>query len=165
VGERKNVWYPGSPIPFRFDEGMVPHGFIEFDTETREVEFVNIFKLDLVEGPKPPDYVTVTDDMVIDDYDFSGDHVRVQLNRDYSKDELLRMRTALTEAGAINVKLNKMKEEKLDLAKTPKSEVSLQDPTNLFEQWLEHDKPKKLDVDLLKKLNIDIIAKSTGKCI
>ena len=31
VGANQNVWYPGSPIPFRFDEGMVPHGFLVYN--------------------------------------------------------------------------------------------------------------------------------------
>jgi len=160
VGKRKNVWYPGSPIPFRFDEGMVPHGFLEFDLETKKVEFVKIFDLDLVEGPKPPDYITITDDMVNDDDDLSGDFVRVQLSNDYSKDELLRMQTTLLERGAASVKLNKTKEEKLDLgAIKPKNGVSLQNPTDLFEKWLDHDKPKKLDVSLLKKLNRELLGK------
>lgn len=157
VGERKNVWYPGSPIPFRFDEGMVPHGFLEFDLETKNVEFIKIFDLNLVEGPRPPDYITITDDMVEDIGDLSGDFIRVQLNRDYSKDELLRMRMSMLDRGAASVKLNKVKEEKLDLGiVTPKTGVSLQNPADLFEKWLEHDKPKRLDLELLKKLNSEL---------
>jgi DNA repair exonuclease SbcCD nuclease subunit len=161
VGERKNVWYPGSPIPFRFDEGMVPHGFIELDLETKEVKFIKIFELNLVDGLRPPDYITITDDMVEDGDEFHGDFVRVQLNRDYSKDELIRIQTSLLERGAANVKLNKTKEEKLNLeTSVPKSGVSLQNPTDLFEKWLEHDKPKNLDSSLLRKLNSSLLSKS-----
>lgn len=159
VGERKNVWYPGSPIPFRFDEGMVPHGFIEYDLETQDVEFVEIFELGLLEGGRPADYITVTDDMLeeIDIEDFAGDNVRVKLNRDYSRDELLSMRKNLEDVGVQSVKLNKAKEEKVDLASGAKNSLSLYAPEEMFNRWLEHDAPKKLDVQLLKKLNQKIV--------
>tara|TARA_R100001244_G_scaffold25113_2_gene25476 strand:+ start:122673 stop:123722 length:1050 start_codon:yes stop_codon:yes gene_type:complete len=157
VEGRGNVWYPGSPIPFRFDEGMVPHGFIEYDTETRKVDFVEIFGLNLVPGPRPADYVTLIDDMLEDKLYVKGDNVRVRLNRDYTKDELMRIRTNLLEQGALNVKLQMVREEKIDLAVDTKSDVSLVSPVDLFEKWLNHDQPKKLDFDLLKKLNIEIV--------
>jgi DNA repair exonuclease SbcCD nuclease subunit len=157
VGERANVWYPGSPIPFRFDEGMVPHGFIELDLETQDVKFVDIFDLKLLEGPRPPDYITITDDMLKDLKHFKGDNVRVQLNRDYSRDEMLRMRYNLEEAGVRQIKLNKTKEDKVDLESSAKNSLSLYSPEDLFNQWIEHDKPKKLDVSLLKRLNKEIV--------
>lgn len=157
VGEFKNTHYPGSPIPFRFDEGMVPHGFLEFDLDTRDTQFVEIFGLNLVDGPRPPDYITVPDDMLDDELIVSGDNVRVQLTRDYSKDEQLRIRKSLLDQGAVNVKLQMIKEEKIDLAANAKSDVSLLSPIDLFNKWLDHDKPKKLDLDLLKKLNNSII--------
>jgi DNA repair exonuclease SbcCD nuclease subunit len=159
VGERKNVWYPGSPIPFRFDEGMVPHGFIEFDLETQEIEFIKIFNLDLVSGKRPSDYITITDDMLeeTDIEDFKGDNVRIQLNRDYSRDELLRIRKDLEDVGVQHIKLNKAKEEKIDLASGTKNNLSLYSPEEMFNQWLEHDAPKKLNIELLKKLNQEIV--------
>jgi DNA repair exonuclease SbcCD nuclease subunit len=156
----KNVWYPGSPIPFRFDEGMVPHGFIDFNTVTKEVTFVEIFDLNLVEGKRPPDYVTITDDMVEEYKCFAGDNVRVQLNRDYSKDELMRMRESLQDRGALNIKLNKVVEEHIDLEEERSSALSLKSPSELFERWVAYDNPKKLDVDLLKKLNDEIISET-----
>jgi len=157
VEGRRNVWYPGSPIPFRFDEGMVPHGFLELDLDTRDTQFIEIFELNLIDGPRPPDYITVPDDMLDDELIVSGDNVRVQLTRDYSKDEQLRIRKSLLDQGAVNVKLQMIKEEKLDLAANAKSDVSLLSPIDLFNKWLDHDKPKKLDLDLLKKLNNNII--------
>ena len=157
VEGRGNVYYPGSPIPFRFDEGMVPHGFIEYDIDTRDVKFVEIFNLNLIPGPRPPDYITVPDDMLTEDLIVAGDNVRVQLNRDYSKDEQLRIRKSLLDMGAVNVKLQMIKEDKIDLAANAKSDVSLLSPVDLFEQWLDYDKPKKLDAKLLKKLNVEIV--------
>jgi len=157
VGERGNVWYPGSPIPFRYDEGMVPHGFIEYDIDTRKVEFVDIFEADLIDGPRPPDYVTITDDMLENVHLFKGDNVRVQLNRDYSRDELLKLRGDLEDVGVRHIKLNKAKEEKVDLESVSRNSLSLQSPDDLFGKWVEHDKPKGLDVELLKKLNKEIV--------
>jgi DNA repair exonuclease SbcCD nuclease subunit len=151
-----NVWYPGSPIPFRFDEGMVPHGFIEFDTNNHDTKFIDIFGLDYF-GYRPPDYITLTDDMVEEFDNFGGDNIRVQLNRDYSRDELLRMKQDLQDRGASGVKLNKMKEDKIDIEVGVKNSLSLYSPEDLFNQWVEHDKPKKLDVNLLKKLNQKIL--------
>ena len=139
---------------------MVPHGFIEFDLDTKNVEFVKIFDLDLIDGPCPPDYVTVTDDMLeegIDINDFKGDNVRIKLNRDYSRDELLRMKKDLEDAGIQHVKLSKVKEEKIDLASGAKNNLSLYSPEEMFNRWLEHDSPKKLDIKLLKKLNNSIV--------
>ena len=164
VGERANVWYPGSPIPFRFDEGMVPHGFIEFDLETQEVKFKEIFDLHLLDGPRPPDYITITDEALEEGIFgekclelFKGDNVRIKLNRDYSRDELLKMRQDLEEVGVKQVKLNKMKEDKVDITSGSKNNLSLNSPEDLFNQWVEHDKPKKLDVELLKRLNKEIL--------
>lgn len=160
VGSKANVQYPGSPIPFRFDEGMVPHGFIEYDLETRERKFIEIFNLNLIEGPRPPDYVTITDDMLDKVKHFKGDNIRVQLNQDYSRDELLKMRNDLEEIGVKQIKLNKLKEEKIDLENSgTKNNMSLHNPEDLFNQWVDHDKPKKLDFGLLKKLNLEIIKK------
>lgn len=159
VGARSNVWYPGSPIPFRFDEGMVPHGFIEFDLESHEVKFIKIFDLNLIEGRRPPDYVTVTDDMLeeIDFDNFKGENVRIKLNRDYSRDELLRMRKDLENCGVQYIKLNKSKEEKIDLEAGARNNLSLYSPEEMFNQWLKHDAPKKLDLDLLRRLNKEIV--------
>lgn len=42
IGE--NVWYPGSPIPFKFDEGDVAHGFYCLDLDTDTHKFINIWK-------------------------------------------------------------------------------------------------------------------------
>lgn len=155
VGGRGNVWYPGSPIPFRFDEGMVPHGFIDLDLDTNNVKFIPIFGL--ADGDRPADFLTITDDMLEDELDIAGDFVRVRLARDYPRDELFRMRTRLLELGAANVKFQKVKEEQVDLAAHAKSDVSLINPTDLFDKWVVHDRPKGLDVELLKKLNASIL--------
>lgn len=69
----------------------------------------------------------------------------------------MRMRKSLIDRGAISVKLNKLKDEKLDISPEKRSGVSLNDPADLFEKYIEHDKPKKLDLDLLKDLNRSLL--------
>lgn len=151
VEGRGNVWYPGSPIPYNFAEGSVPHGFIQYDIETRDVEFIEIFDLKLIDGC-PPDFITILDTDLEDDLPIAGNNVRVHLGHDYSKDELLRVRKLLEDRGALSVKWMKDKDEEIGLQKKA-SEISVGNPVLLFKKWLEHDKPKKLDYDLLLKLN------------
>lgn len=152
-----NVWYPGSPIPFRFDEGMVPHGFIEYDLDTREVEFIEIMGLDLVDG-RPPDFITLTDDMLSDDINVSGDHVRIKLLEDHSSDWLMEVQSKFKQKGALSTKFVKVNDDRIDLDEVDsQSDLSLEDPKELFEKWVKHDNPKKLNHDLLKKLNEAII--------
>ena len=38
-----NLWYPGSIIPFKFDEGDHEHGFYVYDQDANEHEFVDVF--------------------------------------------------------------------------------------------------------------------------
>jgi len=153
-----NVWYPGSPIPFRFDEGMVSHGFIEYDLDSRKIKFIDLFELDLIEGPKPPGYITLTDDMLDCDIELDGDNVRIQLNREYSKDELFRIRESFSKRGVSSIKFMKMKEEKIDLDdRQSKSDLSLNSPLDLFDKWLKHDQPKKLNIEFLQKLNEEVV--------
>ena len=39
-----NVHYPGSPISFRFDDGMEPHGFLTYDIADDVVQFHGIYE-------------------------------------------------------------------------------------------------------------------------
>ena len=154
------VWYPGSPIPYRFDEGMVPHGFIEYEIISEEIKFIPIFGLELVGGKQPPDYVTITDDMLSDvgDYDLSGDNVRVRLNKDYSKDEISNIRSELEKFGVSHVKFSKFKEDNIELDESIKSiDFKIDSPIDLFNRWIKHDNPKNLSVELLQKLNKEIV--------
>jgi len=68
------------------------------------------------------------------------------------------MRESLRDRGASNIKLNKVVEEHIDLEDERSSTLSLKSPSELFEKWVTYDNPKKLDVDLLKKLNDEILS-------
>jgi len=64
----------------------------------------------------------------------------------------------LIDYGDINIKFLKFKEDKIDLEQVKsKSSISISAPSDLFTKWVKHDKPKKLDLDLLLKLNNQII--------
>jgi DNA repair exonuclease SbcCD nuclease subunit len=41
-----NLWYPGSLIPFKFDEGDHPHGFFVYDQDADEHVFIDVFAED-----------------------------------------------------------------------------------------------------------------------
>jgi DNA repair exonuclease SbcCD nuclease subunit len=153
-----NMWYVGSPIPFKFDEGVVDHGFIEFDLDTRQHKFINIFKISTIPG-LPPDYPTIVDDAVetIDSATVVGNNIRVALNREYTSVELAAMREKLMKMGARRVAWMKAKEEELDLSVQTSEEVSMSEPLSLLKMWIERDKPDYVDNDYLFKLNDEVV--------
>lgn len=153
---RANVWYPGSPVAFTFTEGTTEHGFIVYDTDTRDVEFVDSWELNLVEGPPPPKFLTVADSDLSGFDKLSGNNIRVVLTRDYSRDELYRLRTSLKENGVAEVKWQQRDNSSNDDSKAKKAntEISISKPDELFQRWLTHDKPSKtFSKELLLKLN------------
>jgi len=153
-----NTWYPGSPIPFRFDEGLVDHGFLDFDTETCEHKFVKTFEVGkiLLPNDKPaPDYITCTDE-VVDEMDLTNCHVRIFLSKDYTNNELETLRTKAISRGALTIKWMKPKQEE-DIIHN--ADIKIGDGTILFEKWLDHDKPN-FDIDSLKSINKSIIDES-----
>lgn len=156
VGEK--TWYPGSPIPFRFDEGLVEHGFLEYDTGTNEHKFVNTFeqgKLLLPDLQRPPDYITCVDTSV-DKMDVAGNHVRLVQSRDYSTNEMNSLRASILARGALVVKFMKSQQDK-DIVLSEQSNVAIGDGLQLFDKWLTHDKPEHLDKDTMKILNKQIV--------
>jgi len=152
--EYGNVHIPGSPIPFRFDEGMVDHGFFEFDLNTNQTKFVNInVGRELVGGSLPPDYVTIPIND-LSDVDVSNNNIRVFLDQENkSRDELDRIRKDLMDRGAIKVAWMKTKEEDREV---PSGTASLE-PSSLLEKFIEFDKPKGLNKQLLLSLNKQIM--------
>jgi len=155
VGAQGNVWYPGSPIPYRFDEGSVPHGFIEYDTDTRDVQFIDIREVGLVPG-RVPDYITMLEED-LGDIEISNDHIRVLLDKDCSRDELQTIKQNLLERGALTVKLVRTKESALEPVQVKVSN-RFETPQRLFEKWLEHDQPSGYNTELLRRLNQEIVS-------
>lgn len=155
------TWYPGSPIPFKFDEGDVDHGFFIYDTKTNEHEFIKIFEIcKEFSDYKPPDYITIIDENIAKHIAMvPNNNVRIMLCQDYTSDELTKIRIALTNKGARSINWLIQKKEIEELRSI--SDVSkVQNIADLFNAWLEHDKPKNLIVDLLLKLHQRVATKA-----
>jgi DNA repair exonuclease SbcCD nuclease subunit len=156
VGEK--TWYSGSPIPFRFDEGLVEHGFLEFDTTTCEHKFIKIFEAGkqlLPDLPPAPDFVTCIDTS-INNIDFTNSNARICLSRDYTSNELSELRLMLTNKGALSVKWIKAKQqEDKELQTTTTSNMG--DGAALFHKWIDHDKPEHIDLNTLQELNKQVV--------
>lgn len=148
------AWYPGSPIPFRFDEGLVDHGFIEYDVDSNTFEFVKIFdNKHLITDECAPDYLTITESQI--ESDFTNSHVRVCLDSDYTSNGLSELRSKLIGRGALSVKWMKAKQDK----NVDKINVDVT-KKDVFAKWLEYDKPK-IDHDIIKQHNEMIINKAS----
>lgn len=155
-----NVWYPGSPIPFKFDEGDVPHGFYVFDPNNKSLKFVNIWKAGLhyfgPDTPLPPQFTTIIDEGLPEKTkdDIFNSHVRVALQREYSTDERKTMLEQLMDLGARSVRFYNLF-KKLEAAENPSKSFTPQ--RDLFEAWVQADKnSQSLDKDLLNRLNIEV---------
>jgi DNA repair exonuclease SbcCD nuclease subunit len=160
-----NVWYPGSPIPFKFDEGDVPHGFYVYDTDTQEHKFINIWKAGaklFPSEPLPPQFTTLLEETIeeLNDTDIKGHNVRVTLQRHVTLEEKRNIKDKLICLGAKSVRW-------MDLTQKIEKQVNITTaPTkNLFESWVEADNSgtKSLDKKLLYTLNNEIIQEGDEK--
>lgn len=153
-----NVYYPGSPIPFKFDEGDVSHGFIVYDTETNDHKFVDIWKAASKLFPNqvaPPQFMTITAQDVesIDADKVRNNMIRIILDRDYTTDERKRMSDKLKDLQSKAVRwMNVVQKDK------PTQLIQPSVGKNLFESWIDNDKKsiKDLDGDLLRQINKDV---------
>lgn len=159
IGE--NVYYPGSPIPFKFDEGDVIHGFYVLDTTTNKHRFVNIWKAGMHFFPDeipPPQFCTITDDALenLEETDVKHNAIRIVLQREYTFDEKKTIRERIMNMGAKSVYWK-------NLISTNENVVELEPNAtmykNLFTALLEADPngTKGLDLNLLTKINDDVI--------
>jgi DNA repair exonuclease SbcCD nuclease subunit len=146
IGE--NIWYPGSPIPFKFDEGDVPHGFYCYDLVEDSHKFINIWRAGarfLPDEPAPPQFCTLLDELLEEKTEemVRGNMIRVALQRDYTADELREMKLRLLDMGARVVRwldLNRKREED-----APVMDVSQH--KDLFRAWVGSDEKGKKDLD------------------
>lgn len=156
VGDK--IWYPGSPIPFKFDEGDVPHGFLLYDTEKDTHEFIDIWET-IAEfypnDPKPPQYCTILDEQVnqLERQDVEGNIVRIVLQQDITEDEKRTIREKVKNLGAKLVRLMNYYDS-MAVEKTQKEDIKQQD---LFRAFIKIDKnAKTLDERLLIHLHDEI---------
>jgi DNA repair exonuclease SbcCD nuclease subunit len=162
VGEK--IWYPGSPIPFRFDEGIVSHGFFIYDTSRNKHEFIDIFEAGKeFSSYRPPDYLTIVDEDLLESIGCVKDNkVRVILSKDYTDHELDNIRKAVKEkGGAVSVDWQQPKEDiREEDVKEDFSEVG--SPDEIFKAWLEHDKPD-LETSILMAVHEQILREAQEK--
>lgn len=156
----RNVWYPGSPIPFKFDEGDVSHGFYVYDTVTDDHKFINIWKAAakfIPDEVAPPQFCTVLDSQLdgLENDDVKNNNIRIVLQRDHSDDEKKVIKNQLYDMGARRVRW--MNSSQSDDEKNAQKPVNIE-TKDLFRAWTTADEKgiKDLDVKLLHKLHDDI---------
>ena len=159
------VWYPGSPIPFKHDEGDTPHGFLIFNTDTNTHEFVDIWKAGAkyIPGPAPPQFMTILYEQIPDltPQDITGNIIRIVLSNDHTHDEKSQLKQSLIDNGAIKVNwlLPKIK----PITPGFHNGIKLSSPGELFVRWITHDKPEELDKKLLIKLDMETRAEGDDR--
>jgi len=161
IGE--NCWYPGSPIPFKFDEGDVAHGFYVYDLEADSHKFINIWKAGekfFPDETPPPQFHTFLDELLPQKTkaEVANNMIRVGLQREYTQDEKHEMRKFLIELGARSVRWWDMftkKEEKSQITKG----VDTSKHSNLFTAFLSADQKgaRDLDRDILLKRHAEVV--------
>lgn len=155
-----NVWYPGSPIPFKFDEGDVDHGFIVYDTDTHTHEFVSIWYGEK-DSSAPPQYLTL-DKASLDSIpaaEIAGNIIRVALDRGYTHNERLEIKEKLEQLGARDVRwLQSASDEDKEAIKLAKKAAS--SASELFERYVAADKDgtKDLNHKLLAAMNKEVVS-------
>lgn len=160
--EEPTVWYPGSLIPFKFDEGDVAHGFYVYNTETQTHKFVNIWKAGekfFPDEKAPPQFCTFLDNLLESKTtaEVKGNIVRVAMQREYTTDEKKKIKDHLTDLGAVSVRWWNMTQT---LDKRPQEiSVSVEPNRNLFKAWLDIDKKgvQELDQAVLHKAHDDVV--------
>lgn len=153
-----NVWYPGSPIPFKFDEGDVDHGFFVYDTDSNTHEFISIWADS--DEDKPPQFMTIGDDVLnSDDIDIEGNIVRITLSKDYTTNQLTELRQSICDRGAKDVRwMNLSSKEEIDNINQARDKIA--SASDLFNKFIESDKAgtKHLNKELLIRINQEITA-------
>jgi DNA repair exonuclease SbcCD nuclease subunit len=147
--------YPGSPISFRFDEGVVDHGFIVFDTETRAHEFVLI--ADAAKGNSyiAPDYLTIIDKDLKNRINMiKGNNIKIMLSKDMNPNQISKIKSTLHKLGAISVTTGLITKQIQEPTLVYK-EKNFGSPKQLFTEFVNAENPK-LDKELLHKLHDSI---------
>ena len=164
VGEK--LWYPGSPIPFNFDEGLTDHGFFVYDMDKQNHEFVNILDAGAaagLEGPPPCSFITVSHDD-IENVDIKNARIRVHLDgKHVTDDEFDKLRISLIDKGALSVTRLRLKEIEVEVGEEKLGTIDLQDEFSLLQLWFDHDQPDNINIAILKELNKKVVAGSLNR--
>ena len=142
------LWYPGSPIPFRFDEGEVEHGFIHYHPKQNTHEFIKTFKQETQN--RPPDYITIIDkDLEQNKEWIKGNKIRIILTQTYGTHELQEMKNDLETHGAIGIKWH---QEKEDSSKINAQIKGLKGIKETFISWINQEETEGINKALILKL-------------
>jgi hypothetical protein len=156
----ENVTYPGSLIPFKFDEGNVDHGFMIYDTDTNDLSFHSIWDDNDDPAVVAPQFMTITDDMLtnLGETPIKNCLIKVALGRDYTHNQLVDIRAELIADGAKDVRWMSLKSNESAASAIIKS-GNVGNTSSLFTRWLDNDTDnlKGLDKDRLLKLNSEIV--------
>jgi DNA repair exonuclease SbcCD nuclease subunit len=160
-----NLWYIGSIIPYKIDEGDVDHGFTVYDLEAREHEFVSIWdagkEVD-APGTPPPQYHTFYDELLDEKTPEDVDNciIRVAMTREYSQSEKDTIRERLVGMGAREVRFFDISDEAKDRDPDDKPKHYTIPASRLFLKWIKEDKKNNsgLTSSLLKRLNRDVMS-------
>lgn len=154
------VFYPGSPIPFKFDEGDVAHGFYVMDLATSEHKFINIWKAGKKFFPDevpPPQYCNILDTQILEltSEDVKNNKIKIALSSEVSQDKKREIKEHLNSLGAQSVnwmELNINNPEVTEIQTTLEK-------SDLFETYLSNNPKltKDFNLDLLRRLNTEIV--------
>lgn len=155
--------YTGSPIPFSFDEGVVDHGFIEYDCHTKTEKFVNLRPLMAKYYPSqvlPANMMTIGIDDInkLPDDMIAGNCFRV-ISEQYVPDELMiQYKTDLASRGAKMVRFMKMTDIIAPTVVGGNVQVVKANMSDLLIQYFNNDpNANKYNESLLKSLNTEIV--------
>jgi len=157
-----NLWYPGSLLPFKFDEGDHDHGFFVFDQDKNEHEFINVLEQGPLLQPNiapPPQYCTFAADLLDQKTEahVRGNIVRIATSRDYTPNECQEIRNRFAEMGAKKVTFINLSDDE-----APQEQYAELEPIkieDLFTKWFDQDirGAKDLRRNLAIRLNREIV--------
>ncbi len=152
--------YVGSPIPFSYDEGVVPHGFVVYDCDKGSHEFVDLrplMKNDYVGQLIPPNMITIDLEQLnkLSREDMEGNCFRIVIDNNLPEELTRDTRNLLMENGAKQVRWLRLKDSLEPHHITRSNRIEIRD---LFKTYFEQDKNNdKYNRVLMENLNSEII--------
>lgn len=158
-----NVWYPGSPIPFKFDEGDVAHGFYVLDTQQNTHKFINIWKAGEKFFPgeaQPPQFTTILDTDIASktQEDIQNCIVRIALQREYTANEKIQIKQQIMALGAKSVRWMDLYNKQIKTT-AHEQQKTMEPSTDMFAAWIAEDQENILDLDtkILTRCNQEVV--------
>lgn len=157
------IYYCGSILPFKFDEGGIDHGFFVLNVSDMTHEFINIrplinkyFGRDHV----PPDMITVHVDHIsqLEEDEIYLNKFRIAHNDSLNDIEQRDIRNQFRSAKALDIKFFNLGSAVTNKPLTGNTVESKLDMKSLLDQWITVNKlPDGIDRNLLHNINAAII--------